>query len=167
LYKSTKKQRLFLKYNSRYKNDGGCYGENGLFLWMMPVMNQQDFSGEFQFSASRSSGPGGQHVNKVSTKMELRFHIASSVLLSDAEKELISEKLASRINAAGELILVSQSERSQLQNKEKVIEKFYVLLTRALIPRKKRKPTRPSKASKEERLEAKRQQSEKKERRRN
>lgn len=126
----------------------------------------RDFTSELHFSASRSSGPGGQHVNKVSTKMELRFHVASSELLTDAEKELIQEKLATRISAAGELILVSQSERSQLQNKEKVTEKFYVLIARALTPRKKRKPTRPSKASKEERLELKHQQAEKKERRR-
>lgn len=129
------------------------------------VMDERDFTGELHFSASRSSGPGGQHVNKVSTKMELRFHVASSALLSDAEKELIAEKLTSRINAAGELVLVSQSERSQLQNKEKVTEKFYLLITRALTPRKKRTPTKPSRASKEERLEAKRQNSEKKERR--
>ena len=128
-------------------------------------IKDRDFTGELHFSASRSSGPGGQHVNKVSTKMELRFHVLSSVLLSEDEKALIAEKLASRINAAGELLLVSQSERSQLQNKEKVTEKFYLLLTRALTPRKKRKATRPSKASKEERLELKRQQSEKKERR--
>ena len=129
-------------------------------------LSERGFSNEFQFSASRSSGPGGQHVNKVSTKMELRFHVASSALLSDAEKELIAEKLAGRINAAGELVLVSQSERSQLQNKEKVTEKFYFLLKRALTPQKKRSPTRPTRASKEERLEIKRQLSEKKERRR-
>lgn len=129
-------------------------------------MDERDFLGELHFSASRSSGPGGQNVNKVSTRMEVRFHVASSALLSDAEKELVAEKLASRINLAGELVLVSQTKRSQLQNKEKVIEKFYMLLTRALTPRKKRTPTKPSRASKEERLEAKRQQSEKKERRR-
>ncbi|MCX6276732.1 MAG: alternative ribosome rescue aminoacyl-tRNA hydrolase ArfB [Bacteroidetes bacterium] len=128
-------------------------------------LSDRDFGREFKFSASRSSGPGGQNVNKVSTKMELRFHLASSALLSDAEKELIAEKLASRINAAGELALVSQSERSQLQNKEKVVEKFYLLLKRALTPRKNRKLTKPSRASKEERLEIKRQLSEKKERR--
>ncbi len=128
-------------------------------------MIDRDFSSELHLSASRSSGPGGQHVNKVSTKMELRFHVAGSLLLTDEEKVLILEKLAGRINAAGEMIVVSQSERSQLQNREKVIEKFYILVTRALTIRKKRKPTRPSKASKEERLEAKRQQGEKKERR--
>jgi ribosome-associated protein len=135
------------------------------FCLVLMTMENRDFTVELHFSASRSSGPGGQHVNKVSTKMELRFHVASSVLLSDDEKELITEKLANRINVAGELVLVSQSERSQLQNKEKVTQKFYDLIARALTPRKKRTPTRPSRASKEERLEIKRQQSEKKERR--
>lgn len=133
---------------------------------MEMIMKERDFTGELHFSASRSSGPGGQHVNKVSTKMELRFHVASSALLSEEEKELIAEKLANRINAAGELVLVSQSERSQIQNKEKVTEKFYTLVVRALTPRKKRKVTKPSRASREERLEIKRQLSEKKERRR-
>jgi len=128
-------------------------------------MIDRDFGSEMHFSASRSSGPGGQHVNKVSTKMELRFHVANSMLLTDSEKELINEKLSGRINIAGELIVVSQSERSQLQNKEKAIEKFYILITRALTPRKKRKPTRPPRVAKEERLEAKRQHGEKKERR--
>jgi len=128
-------------------------------------MIDRDFSNELHLSASRSSGPGGQHVNKVSTRMELRFHVAGSLLLTDAEKELILEKLANRINAAGELILVSQAERSQVQNREKVIEKFYTLITRALTLRKKRKPTQPSRASNEERLEEKRQQGEKKARR--
>jgi ribosome-associated protein len=128
-------------------------------------MTDRDFSSELHFSASRSSGPGGQNVNKVSTKVELRFHVASSMLLTDAEKELLSEKLAARISASGELILVSQSERSQLKNKEKVTEKFYALIIKALTPRKRRKPTRPSLASKEERLETKRRNSEKKTRR--
>ena len=126
-------------------------------------MDDRDFAAELHFSASRSSGPGGQNVNKVSSKVELRFHVASSELLTEAEKELLAEKLASRISAAGDLILVSQSERSQLKNRERVTEKFYALVTKALTPRKKRKATKPSKASKEERLEAKRRQSEKKE----
>jgi ribosome-associated protein len=133
---------------------------------MMNNMADRDFSGELHYSASRSSGPGGQNVNKVSTKMELRFHVASSLVLTDEEKAIIAEKLASRINSAGELVLVSQTERSQLQNKEKVTEKFHALIIKALTPRKKRTPTRPSRASKEERLEVKRQLSEKKERRR-
>jgi ribosome-associated protein len=131
------------------------------------ILNDRDFGNELHFSASRSSGPGGQNVNKVNTKVELRFHIASSSLLSDEEKALLMEKLVKKINSEGELILVSQTERSQLKNKEKVIEKFYSLLIRALTQRKKRKPTKPSQASKEERLETKRKQSEKKERRKN
>ena len=130
------------------------------------MLNNRDFSCELHFSASRSSGPGGQNVNKVNTKVELRFHVASSTLLSDEEKILLIEKLVKKINSEGELILVSQTERSQMKNKEKVIEKFYSLLTRALTPRKKRKPTKPSQASKEERLEEKRMQAQKKERRR-
>ena len=129
------------------------------------MLNDRDFISELHFTASRSSGPGGQNVNKVSTKVELRFHIDSSALLTDEEKILLLEKLAKKINSEGELILVSQTERSQMKNKEKVIEKFYTLLTRALTPQKKRKPTKPSQASKEERLEEKRKQAEKKERR--
>ncbi len=133
---------------------------------LVTMVNERDFSSELHFSASRSSGPGGQNVNKVNTKVELRFHIASSSLLSDEEKALLLEKLAKKINGEGELILVSQTERSQMKNKEKVIEKFYSLLTRALISRKKRKPTKPSLASKEERLEEKREAGGKKDRRR-
>jgi ribosome-associated protein len=129
------------------------------------VIGGRDFSSEFVFSASRSSGPGGQHVNKVSTKVELRFHIQDSFLLSEEEKNLLAEKLAGKINSEGALAFVSQSERSQLKNKEKVIDKFYILLRRALTPRKKRKPTKPSAESVEKRLEEKRRQGERKIRR--
>lgn len=129
------------------------------------LFQSRNFESEFTLKASRSSGPGGQHVNKVSTRMELRFHVGHSNLLSPEEKELITEKLATRINQEGELVLVSQSERTQLKNKERVIEKFYSLLAKALTPRKKRKPTKPSAASRENRLEEKRLQAEKKRRR--
>ncbi len=98
--------------------------------------------------------------------MELRFDVAASNLLSEEEKQLVFEKLASRITTAGELIIVSQSERSQLQNKDKVLEKFYALLIRALTPVKKRTRTRPTRASVEERLDDKRKVAEKKDRRR-
>lgn len=97
--------------------------------------------------------------------MELRFHVMNSALLAQDEKICLIEKLGSRINKEGELVLVSQSERTQLKNKEAVIEKFYALLTKALTPRKKRKPTRPSAAAREKRLEAKRIKAEKKEQR--
>jgi ribosome-associated protein len=126
----------------------------------------RDFSGELTYSASRSGGPGGQNVNKVSTKVELRFNIPESALLNDAEKERLLQKLANQINSAGELILVSQSERSQLKNKEKVTEKYFQLLDKALRVPKKRLRTAPTKASREKRLEGKKIQSQIKESRR-
>ncbi len=129
------------------------------------VLNGRDFFPEFIFSASRSSGPGGQNVNKVSTKVELRFHVMNSTILSLEEKNLLHEKLANRITREGELVIVSQSERSQLKNKEAVIEKFYRLLKRVLTPRKKRKTTQPPLESIEKRLEEKRIRAEKKEQR--
>jgi len=122
-------------------------------------IRDRNFQDEFVFQASRSGGPGGQNVNKVSSKVELRFHFANSNLLNDEEKTIIAEKLINKINNLGELILVSQTERSQLQNKEKVMEKFYFLINKALTPRKKRLNTKPTKASVEKRLESKRVQS--------
>jgi ribosome-associated protein len=122
-----------------------------------------DFSGELTFTASRSSGPGGQNVNKVSTKVELRFNIGQSKVLTEEEKELIREKAAKKINQEDELIIVCQSERTQLKNREKTIEKFYALLEKALIPKKKRKPTKVPQEMTEKRLELKRLRAEKKE----
>ena len=122
-------------------------------------IRDRDFQNEFVFQASRSGGPGGQNVNKVSTKIELRFNVADSALLSDGEKAILADKLINKINYLGELILVSQTERSQLKNKEKVVEKFYALIARSLTPRKKRIETKPTKASVEKRLESKRVQS--------
>jgi len=121
-------------------------------------IRDRNFQDEFVFQASRSGGPGGQNVNKVSTKVELRFHVGNSVLLSEEEKAIISVKLINKINNLGELILVSQKERSQLKNKDNVIEKFYVLIEKTLAPRKKRLETKPTKASVERRLESKRVQ---------
>jgi ribosome-associated protein len=129
------------------------------------VLNGRDFFPEFVFSASRSSGPGGQNVNKVSTKVELRFHVMNSAILSLEEKNLLYEKLVNKITREGELVIVSQTERSQLKNKEAVIEKFYRLLKRTLTPRKKRKTTQPPPESVEKRLEEKRIRAELKENR--
>jgi len=131
---------------------------------MLPdILNNRYFTPELVFSASRSSGPGGQNVNKVSTKVELRFNVMNSSLLTQEEKTLILEKLVNRINQEGELVMVSQRERTQLKNKQVVTEKFYLLLAKALTPKKKRKPTKPSLAAKEKRLEDKRNLAEKKE----
>lgn len=119
-------------------------------------ISDRDFSAELVFTATRSSGPGGQNVNKVSSKVELRFNLWSSALLDEQEKAIIAEKLTNKINKDGELVLVAQTDRSQLKNKEKVIEKFYHLLEKALMPPKKRYKTKPTKASIEKRLESKR-----------
>ncbi|MCK9411157.1 MAG: aminoacyl-tRNA hydrolase [Prolixibacteraceae bacterium] len=122
-------------------------------------LSDRDFTPELIFQATRSSGPGGQNVNKVSSKVELRFNIWSSVLLDGQEKEIIAGKLANKINKEGELVLAAQTDRSQLKNKEKVIKKFYQLLEKALIPPKIRYKTKPTKASVEKRLESKRSHS--------
>ena len=105
---------------------------------MATPLKNRDFSPELTFSASRSSGPGGQNVNKVNTRVELRFNIEASGLLNNDEKDLIHKKLKNKINAQGELVVSAQRSRSQLQNKEAAAEKFYKLLEKALTPRKKR-----------------------------
>lgn len=130
-------------------------------------LRERGFEAEICFSATRSSGPGGQNVNKVNTRIELRFNLLQSLLLSAEEKVLISIRLMNRINSQGELILTCQTERTQSANKEKVFEKFYSLLFNALKQRKTRKPTRPSKSSIEKRIQSKRFTSEKKTMRKN
>jgi len=125
-----------------------------------------NFTPELQFKTSRSSGKGGQHVNKVSTKVELRFDIINSQLLSDEEKKRLLQKLKNRINKEGILQIASDKERSQLANKKAVIEKFYALLTKALKVPKKRIPAKPSQKAKKKRLKEKKLLSEKKKLRR-
>jgi len=117
---------------------------------------------ELHFTFSRSSGPGGQNVNKVNTKVTLRFNIAESALLDEEQKVLLLDKLKNWINKDGDLIIISQTTRSQLKNREEAIQKFYDLLNLALEKKKKRKPTKPSKSSVEKRLKDKKIQSEKK-----
>jgi ribosome-associated protein len=125
-------------------------------------VRERDFSQEFIITATRSSGPGGQNVNKVNTRVELRFNPADSILLDEDEKEIISNKLKSRITASGFIIIASQSERSQQRNKDECIEKFYALLEKALKPVKKRRPTSPTPTSKEKRLQVKKLTADKK-----
>ena len=129
------------------------------------TLKNRNLEHEFVFTTSRSSGPGGQNVNKVSTKVELRFNIAVSQFFSEREKQLLFSKLRNKINQKGELILECQTERSQIKNKENVIEKFYFLVAKALTIPKHRRPTRPTKSSKLKRMKTKRIISEKKGRR--
>ena len=117
---------------------------------------------ELRLKAVRSSGKGGQHVNKVSTSVELYFNVQQSDLLNDEEKELILSKLKNKISGEGELIVVSQTERSQLVNKKKAIRRFDELISKALQKKKKRIPTKISEAKKRRRLEEKKKQGEKK-----
>ena len=110
---------------------------------------------ELRFSFSRSSGAGGQHVNKVNTKVTVRFDIDASATLSDRQKTLIKKRLSARINNRGELRIDGERYRSQAANREDVIRRLAALLSRALYIEKPRKPTRPGAAAREKRLQAK------------
>ncbi len=120
------------------------------------------FEQECRFRTSRSSGKGGQNVNKVETKVELLFDISSSALFDDEQKALLLQKLAARLNADGRFSVVCEEERSQLKNKELAVEKAIALMEKALKPVKPRKKTKPSQASVEKRLDNKKRVAEKK-----
>ena len=117
--------------------------------------NILDLSGEFEFKSSRSSGPGGQNVNKVNSRIELIFDVPQSLLLSDKQKEIILKRLKTKVHGEGILSVVSQSERSALMNKRECIRRFYAMIHRTLKPVKKRIPTRPTKFSRRVRLKNK------------
>jgi len=110
---------------------------------------------ELTFRFVRSSGPGGQHVNKSATQVELTFDVVHSPSLNDADKQRIMAALKNLIDKDSVLHLESQSTRSQLRNRQDVVARFQSLLRGALKPRKTRRPTRPTAASKERRLEKK------------
>jgi ribosome-associated protein len=117
---------------------------------------------ELKFRTSRSSGSGGQHVNKVNTQVELLFDVDASKVLTDDQKALIHERLGARIDQAGMLHIVSSSTRSQLRNKKIAIEQFDELISEALRPRPRRKKVKPLQADDEKRLQKKKIRSEKK-----
>ncbi len=129
---------------------------------MYTPITKRNFYQEINLTSSKSKGPGGQKVNKVNTKVELRFNISKSLLLSESEKEKIKNRLKNRINKKGEIVISCQTERSQARNKQLVIKKFHDLLAESLKERKKRIPTKPGKKVKIKRLELKRRIAEKK-----
>lgn len=120
---------------------------------------------EVTYKTSRSSGPGGQHVNRTESKVELHWNIGESTAVPDEKKAILSRRLKSRITAGGDLILTSQRYRSQIRNREDVTERFLKMIERFSVPQKKRVKTRPTRASEEKRLKAKKELSEKKKRR--
>jgi ribosome-associated protein len=121
---------------------------------------------EISLSASRASGPGGQHVNKTETRIQLRWNPARSVALNDRQRRLVLNRLAGRLTADGDLLLACGNYRSQLRNRQACLARLARLIRTALSPPPVRKPTQPSAASREKRLAQKRRRSEQKKRRR-
>lgn len=120
---------------------------------------------ELQFRASRASGTGGQHVNKASTRVEVRWNIAVSSSLTARERERLLRKLKTRINSRGVLRVVADERRSQLRNRQAAMTRLNALVTDALKTPKRRKKTKPPRSAIEQRLEAKRQRGQLKRRR--
>ena len=129
-------------------------------LWVTEHLHIADW--ELSESFVRSSGPGGQNVNKVETKVQLKFDVNNSLILSEEEKLTLLQKVSNKIDQEGFLHLSSQEKRSQIQNKELVVKKFYDLLRTAFHKKKIRKATKPSKGAIEDRLKSKKAQAEKK-----
>ena len=117
---------------------------------------------ELQFRASRAGGPGGQHVNTSSTRVELLWDLSHSTVVSDEQRGRLLTKLAARLDAAGMVRVVASDRRSQSQNRDAAAERLAVLVRQALVVPRKRRPTRPTRASREQRLADKRKRGERK-----
>lgn len=120
---------------------------------------------EIEIFTSRASGPGGQHVNRTESKVEMHWNLEESLVLDASQKMLLRKRLGSRLTKEGILILTSQATRSQLKNREIVQQRFLDLVEKMLQPPKKRIRTKPRKSAIEKRLKQKKMQAEKKKRR--
>ncbi|SDX77961.1 ribosome-associated protein [Lutibacter oricola] len=125
-------------------------------------MNSEIIIQELKFKAVRSSGAGGQHVNKVSSKVELSFNVETSFGLTAEEKEIVLSKIANKISKENVLIISCSESRSQHKNKELVIKRLFKLLKKSLTKQKVRRATKPSKSSVKKRLDNKKKQGSKK-----
>lgn len=129
------------------------------------MINFEDIEKEYLVKTARSGGAGGQHVNKVSTKVILQWHVGQSIYLSEHEKNLLLQRLSNKINIEGFLVVSTQDTRSQIRNKEIAFAKMKNLIVESLKTKKKRQKTKMPKEIKEKRLKLKRINSEKKENR--
>ncbi len=114
---------------------------------------------ELEFRFTPSGGPGGQHANKAATRVELVWNIAGSSALDPRQRQRLMTTLRNRIDGNGNLRLASDRQRSQIQNRHDVVDRFATLIRRSLVPPKKRVETKPSKAAKEKRLAQKKHRS--------
>ena len=121
---------------------------------------------ELQVRATRAGGPGGQHVNTSSTRIELLWDVTNSTAVSDEQRARLLTKLAARLDATGSLRIVASDRRSQRQNRAAAEERLAEVVRNALVVPKKRRPTKPSRASKEKRIDEKKRRSETKKNRR-
>lgn len=128
-------------------------------------MNPNQLLPDVQYQFARSGGAGGQNVNKVATKAELRFSVRDSTLLTDEQRLVLTGKLTNKLTTEGELVLTHQTERTQLGNREKVTKKFLRLIEKAFETPKPRRATKPSKAAVAERIAGKKRKGDVKEKR--
>lgn len=126
------------------------------------LINEKELLKEIEFKTSRSGGKGGQHVNKVSTKVELIFNIPNSKNFNDEQKKILLEKLFEKIDSEGFLHVVSQASRSQLENKKIAISKFIKLIKKAFVIKKQRKSTKPPISAIDDRIKNKKMKGEQK-----